>query len=865
MSFKTARKTSNYGAYRPLFFFENAQIKAGEEITMKKNQSILRRIQKTTVSVGLFDCVGSGLLAIIAMMVIRCFPNNDLADNIIILSTAAIFVIGSVLVTFVNKKISHHDAQCITEPISKLVAAAESIADGKLDVDLDINAVNETGILAESFKKIVAALQLMKQDVDMMIGEAIEGRLDTRADASKQKGDYKAIIEGVNKMFDTIKEPLDVASGFIDRLADGEHQDNIENTYKGYYAVLIDNLNKVRSSLEILSTESSKLAQAGVNGDLDVRGDEEKLSGIYAQIVHGVNETFDAIKNPLDVASVFIGELASGTAEKPVSNVYRGYYADLIDNLNHVQESLMIMLGESLRLAQAGKNGDLSARSDTSKIPGHYADLVGGMNGILEAVSVPVNEAVTVLKNIAVDDFTVKMEGNYEGSFKDLAGSINGVLDRLSAVERFIIDVGNGAVNKEQIEALKSIGKRSDNDNLTPSMIQASIALDDLIDISSRFALAATQGNLEARPDIEKFNGGYRKVVEGMVHTMEAISTPIEEASSVLKSVADADLTVAVTGQYQGEYNRIKESVNKTIDAFNFLLGQINVSASQVSAGSKQVSNASQLLSQGATEQASSVEELTSTITEVAAQIKQNAGNAAQASKLSSSAQQEAAQGTEKMNEMLVSMQEINDSSLNISKIIKVIDDIAFQTNILALNAAVEAARAGQAGKGFAVVANEVKNLAAKSAEAAKNTTALIEGSITKVEAGTRAANETAEMLNQISESIRKTSGLVGNIAAASGEQATAIAQIDQGITQVSAVVQTNSATAEESAASSEELSGQAETLLHMVGKFQLKKDDVQKVTAEIKSPNESPAKARKPLDTDSGLKISLAGEFGKY
>jgi methyl-accepting chemotaxis protein len=680
-------------------------------------------------------------------------------------------------------------------------------------------------------------------------------------------------LTSILKINEYSKNEITLLSKDLDLMANGNLDVNPEVTAADEYTeetrelfVKISNsIIKVKKSLTVLADESSKLTQAGLNGDLDVRGDESKLDGVYAQIIHGVNQTFDSIKEPMDVASAFVQKMASGDDLEILENTYKGYYGILIGNLNSVRESLYALLGASSKLADAGVNGELDVRADTTKLKGGYQQTIIGFNRMMDAVATPLSEVSAVLSKIAMNDYTEQVSGNYKGAFKDVTNSIEEVRLRLLSIQDALIKIEEGDVSR--LTEFKKVSKRSENDLIVPALVDSYQTIQNLIDESNKLALAATEGRLDVRGNAEQFSGGYKQIIEGMNRTIEEFSAPIEESSKVLNELSHGNLTVEMTGAYKGQYDKIKTSLNQTISVFHNLLSEIGVAAEQVASGSKQVSDASQSLSQGTTEQASSVEELTSSIAEIASQTNKNATNAYKANDFSSEAKGNVSEGTETMKDLLGAMNEINLSSSKISKIINVIDDIAFQTNILALNAAIEAARAGQAGKGFAVVAEEVRNLAARSASAAKETAGLIEGSISKVEIGMKLSNETATKLSAVSTSIEKTATLVNEIATSSNEQATAISQIDRGINQVSTVVQTTSATSEETAASSEELSSQANMLLSSIQKFKLKKEAVthseNSVSHKVKENSLPKQKTPEKVVTQNKSKYEI--ELGKY
>ncbi|WP_050741741.1 methyl-accepting chemotaxis protein [Acetobacterium bakii] len=612
-------------------------------------------------------------------------------------------------------------------------------------------------------------------------------------------------------------EIQNVVIGTMNQISQGDVTANVEA--KDDQDEITPALEQIIETIRALITETNMLSVAAVAGQLDSRGNADAFNGGYKEIIEGFNKTLDAVVVPINVAADYVERIGKGVIPPKITDPYNGLFNTLKNNFNACIDGL----------------------------------------GALK-------EGNRILGQMSRNDYSEKIEADYLGIYADIAHAINDVHLRITHTIEIATHIANG--NMCDLEVLKKVGKRSDNDTLIPSLIEMIENIARLVTETESMASTAVDGDLGSRGDTSRFPGDFAKVIAGFNDTLDAVIAPIQEASDTLTQLSNGNLHVSMDGNYNGDHAQIKNALNETIDflrryvdeitgtleaigqgnldqeitttylgdflpiktALNDIttilsntMTDIDIAAAQVEVGAQQISDGGQALAQGTTEQASSIEELSASIEEVAGETKRNAMNANQANELTLKVRTNAVDGNDQMQHMIAAMGEINASSNSISKIIKVIDDIAFQTNILALNAAVEAARAGQHGKGFAVVAEEVRSLAARSAEAVKQTTELIEGSIDKVEAGTIIADNTGQSLNQMLTEIEKVANLVGNIAQASNDQATEIAEITQGIEQVSQVVQTNSATAEESAAASEELSGQAELLKEMVGAFKIK------------------------------------------
>ena len=764
---------------------------------------------------------------------------------------------------------------CLDAVIGPLNVAAEyvdRISKGDIPTTITDTYNGDFNEIKNNLNQCIAAMNMLVADAGMLVKAAVEGKLATRADASKHQGDFRKIVQGVDDCLDAVIGPLNVAAEYVDRISKGDIPPKITDVYNGDFNEIKNNLNQCIGAINMLVADAGALVKAAVEGKLATRADASKHQGDFGKIVQGVDDCLDAVIGPLNVAAKYVDDISKGNMPAKITDTYNGDFNVLKNNLNMCIDAVNMLVGDAGALVKAAVEGKLATRADASKHKGDFGKIVQGVNDCLDAVIGPLNVAAEYVDRISKGDIPPKITDKYNGDFNEIKNNLNVCID---AVNVLVADAG-------------------------------------------LLVKAAVEGKLATRADASKHQGDFGKIVQGVNDCLDAVIGPLNVAAEYVDRISKGDLPPVISDNYNGDFNEIKNNLNVLINAMQEITGvaqeiaggnlavtvkersaqdelmqalalmlekvsevvsNVLSASDQVASGSDALTTTSEQISQGATEQAASAEEVSSSMEQMMSNIKQNADNAQQTEKISVKSAEDAKEGGKAVAETVAAMKEIATK-------ISIIEEIARQTNMLALNAAIEAARAGEHGKGFAVVAAEVRRLAERSQNAA--------GDITRLSATSVQISEHAgEMLSKMVPDIQKTADLIQEISAASREQDSGAEQINKAIQQLDQVIQQNASASEEMSSTSEQLSAQAQQLLEIMSFFKLSDDGKRssrgvgakkvgmKVPQRMKIEHIVPGKAAQPrqaaqsrpgMSDRAGVSLNMAGgadkldgEFEKY
>ena len=726
-------------------------------------------------------------------------------------------------------------------PLNVAAEYVDRISKGDIPPRINDTYNGDFNEIKNNLNGCIDAVNALVADANMLSDAAVAGKLATRANAARHHGDFQNIVEGVNQTLDAVIGPLNVAAEYVDRISKGDIPPRITDNYDGDFNEIKNNLNtcidaienqadaarrigagdlsvqvnvrceqdtlskglvNVIAVLQGLQKELQRLTEASRQGQLSERGKPEQFQGAYAEVVGGVNQMLDAILLPIGEGNRVLRQIRGGDLREKVEiechgdhqmmkeavNGVHGWLVGLVayitsiangdltaevakasdkDQIHEwlvlVKNNIGALVDDANMLAKAAVEGRLATRADATKHQGDYRKIVQGVNDTLDSVIGPLNVAAEYVDRISKGDMPSKITDNYNGDFNEIKVNLNVLIDAMNTVTNAAEQIALGNLSIE-------VRERSPQDQLMQALTR--------------------------------------------------MVTTLRELARTAERIADGDLAVNV--KPASENDAIGNAFVTMVTNLRKIVGNVSAGSDSIATASQQIATGNANMAQRTEEQASSLEETASSMEEMTSTVKQNAENAQQANQLAIDASQVAVKGGAVINKVVTTMDSITDSSKKIADIIGVIDGIAFQTNILALNAAVEAARAGEQGRGFAVVAGEVRNLAQRSAAAAKEIKALISDSVDKVNDGSKLVGEAGQTMQEIVTSIKRVTDIMAEISAASVEQSSGIEQVNTAISQMDEITQQNSSVVQQAASAAAALQDQAQMLVEAVNRFKL-------------------------------------------
>ncbi len=741
----------------------------------------------------------------------------------------------------------------IVNPLNVTADYVDQISKGIIPPTITTEYKGQYNVIKGNLNNAVKMMNDLLAQTDILIQGAANGELDKRANPELFQGGWKQLVQGVNQTVVNIVNPLNVTADYVDQISKGVIPPTITTEYKGQYNVIKGNLNNAVKMMNDLLAQTDILIQGAANGELDKRANPDLFQGGWKQLVQGVNQTVVNIVNPLNVTADYVDQVSKGIIPPTITTEYKGQYNVIKGNLNNMVKMMNDLLAQTDILIQGAANGELDKRANPELFQGGWKQLVQGVNQTVTNIVDPLNVTADYVDQIAKGIIPPTIVTEYKGQYNVIKLNLNSAVkmmnDLLAQTDILIQGAADGeldkranpdlfqggwkqlveGVNKTVVNIVDPLNVTADYvDQISKGVIPPTITtvykgqynvikgnlnnavkmMTDLLEQTDILIRGAADGELDKRANAELFQGGWKQLVQGVNQTLDGIILPVNEAVAVLMEMEKGDLTVTVKGNYKGQLNDFKNTVNNTVGKLAETITAVNQSAEALASASEEISATAQSLSQASSEQAASVEETSASIEQMTASINQNTENAKVTDSMAGKAAKEATEGGQAVSSTVDAMKKIAGK-------IGIVDDIAYQTNLLALNAAIEAARAGEHGKGFAVVAAEVRKLAERSQIAAQEIGELAGSSV-------GLAEKAGKLLDEIVPSINKTSDLVQEIASASSEQSSGVSQINSAMGQLNQITQQNASASEELAATSEEMGSQTAQLQQLMTFFKL-------------------------------------------